>query len=55
MKEQLKERSFADDEELLSVLSEFMSGILSDMILRFFASSDRWLWRCLRMEVEHVE
>jgi hypothetical protein len=36
MKEQLKRRSFVEEEELLSVLSELMSQIAPDMILRVF-------------------
>jgi hypothetical protein len=37
MKEQLKRRSFAEKEELLSVLSELISVIPLDLILRVFA------------------
>jgi hypothetical protein len=52
MKEQLKGGSFAEEEELLSVLSELMSAIPPDMILRVFADWDRRLRRCLLMEGE---
>jgi hypothetical protein len=55
MKEQLKGRSFAGEEGLLSVLAELMSEIPPDMILRVFADWDRWLWSCLLMEGEYVE
>jgi hypothetical protein len=37
MKEQLKERSFAEEEELLPVFSELMSEIPLGMILPMFA------------------
>jgi hypothetical protein len=37
MKEQLKGRSFTEEEGLSSVLSELMTEILTDMILRVFA------------------
>jgi hypothetical protein len=55
MKEQLKGRGFAEEEELLSMLSEPMSEIPPNMILRVFANGDRRLQRCLLMEGEHVE
>jgi hypothetical protein len=44
MKKQLKGRNFAD-EELLSVLSELMSEIRPEVILRVFADWDRQLRR----------
>jgi hypothetical protein len=37
MKEKLNERHFAEEEEILSVLSELMSEIPPDVILRVFA------------------
>jgi hypothetical protein len=49
MKEQLKGRSFAEEEELLFVLSDVMSEIPLDMILPVFADWDRQLRRCLLM------
>jgi histone-lysine N-methyltransferase SETMAR len=55
MKEQLKGRSFAEEEELSLVLSQCMSEIPPDMILRVFADWDRRLRRCLLMEGEYVE
>jgi hypothetical protein len=55
MKEQLKERNFAEEEELLSVLSEPISEIPSDLILRGFADWDRRLRVCPLMEGEYVE
>jgi hypothetical protein len=55
MKEQLKERSFAEEEELLSVLSELMSEIPLGIILPVFAGWDRKLRHCLLMEGEYVE
>jgi hypothetical protein len=36
IKEELKGRSFAEEEYLLSVLSELMSDIPPDMIMRVF-------------------
>jgi hypothetical protein len=55
MKEQLKGRSFAEEEELLSVLSAFMSEIPCDMVLRVFADWNRRLRLCLLMKGEDVE
>jgi hypothetical protein len=43
------------EEEPLSVPSELMSEILSDMILRVFADWNRRLRLCLLMEGEYVE
>jgi hypothetical protein len=48
-KEQLKGRSFAEEEELLSVLSELMSEIPPGMIVRVFADRNRRLWPRLLM------
>jgi hypothetical protein len=55
MKEQLKGRSFAEEEQLLSVLSERMSEIPPDMILRLFADWNRRLPLCLPIDGEYVE
>jgi hypothetical protein len=55
MKELLKRRSLAEEEELLSVLSVFMSEIRLDMILRVSADWHRRLWCCLLMEGEYAE
>jgi histone-lysine N-methyltransferase SETMAR len=55
MKDELRGTTFAEEKELLAVLSERMSEILPDTILRVFADWDRWLWRCLLMEGECVE
>jgi hypothetical protein len=55
MKEQLKGRNFAAEEELFSVLSEHMNEIAPDMILRVFADWDRRPWRCFLMEGEYVK
>jgi hypothetical protein len=49
MKEQLKERSFAQEEELSSVLSELMSEIPPGMIVWVFAGRNRRLWPRLLM------
>jgi hypothetical protein len=54
MKEQLKGRSFAEEEELASALSELMSKSPPDMILRVFADWNRRLWLCLLMKREYV-
>jgi hypothetical protein len=40
MKDQLKGRSFADEEDLFSVLSELISEIRPDIILRVFTDWD---------------
>jgi hypothetical protein len=53
MKEHLKEKSFAEEEELLSVLSELVSEIPPDMIVRVSADWDRQ--RCLLMEGQYIE
>jgi hypothetical protein len=50
MKKQLKGMSFVEEEELLSVLSEFMSEIPPDMILRVFTDWNQNLRLCLQME-----
>lgn len=55
MKERLKDRNFAEEEELLSGLSKLMSEIPLDMILRVFAGWNRRLRLCLLMELENVE
>jgi hypothetical protein len=55
MKEQLKGRSFLEEEELLSVLSELMSEVPPDMILQVFVDWNRWLWRCLLTERKCAE
>jgi hypothetical protein len=55
MKEPLKGRSFAHEEELISVPCELMSEIPPDMILRVFADWGSWLRRCLLMEAEYIE
>jgi hypothetical protein len=52
MKEQLNKRGFAEDEELLSVLSDLMNEITSGMISRVLAEWDQRLWLCLLMEGE---
>jgi hypothetical protein len=54
MKEQLKRRSFAEEEKLSSVLSALMSEIRPDVILRALADCDRRLQRCLLMKGEYV-
>jgi hypothetical protein len=43
MKEQLKERSFVEEEAFLSVLSELMSGIPPNVIFRVLADWNRRL------------
>jgi histone-lysine N-methyltransferase SETMAR len=55
LKEQLKGRSFSEEEELLSALSELMSEIPPDMILRVFEDWDRRLRLCLQRKGEYVE
>jgi hypothetical protein len=55
MKEQLKGRSFAEEEELLSVLSELMSEIPLDMILRVCADWNRGRLRCHQMKGVYVK
>jgi hypothetical protein len=55
MKEQLKRSNVAEEEELLSVLSDLMSEIPPDIILRVFVDWDGRLWRCLLIEGEYVE
>jgi hypothetical protein len=55
MKERLRERSFAEEEELASVLSELISEIPPDMTPRVFADWNRRLWLCLLIEGEYVE
>jgi hypothetical protein len=55
MKEQLKGRNFADEEELLSVLSGLTSEIPLDMILQVVADWNRRPRRCLLIQGEHVE
>jgi hypothetical protein len=55
MKEQLKERSFADEEEVLPVPSGLISEIPPDMSLRVFADWNRRLRLCLVIEGEYVE
>jgi hypothetical protein len=47
MEEQLKGMSIAEEEELLSVLSEFMSVISPDMILCVFSDWNPRLRFCL--------
>jgi hypothetical protein len=55
MKEQPKGRGFGEEEELLSVLSEFINEIPPDMPLRVFADWNRRGRFCLLMEGEYVE
>jgi hypothetical protein len=55
MKEQLKRRRFAEEEELSSVLSELMGEIQHCMLLRVFADWNRRLQLCILMEGEYVE
>jgi hypothetical protein len=55
MNKQLKGRSFAEDGELLSMLSEQISEIPPDMILQVFTDWDRRIRRCLLMEKGYVE
>jgi hypothetical protein len=55
MKGQLKGRRFLEKEELFLVLSEFMSEIPPDMIVRFVADWNRRLWLCILAEGENVE
>jgi hypothetical protein len=55
IKEQLKGRSFAEENELLSVFSELMSEIPPDMIFWVFADWHRRRRSCLLMEGEYVE
>jgi hypothetical protein len=55
MKEQVKGWSIAEEQELLSVLSEVMSEIPPDMILWVFGDWNQTLWFCLLMEGKHVE
>jgi hypothetical protein len=55
MKKQLKRRSLAESEELLPVLSHFISEIPSDMILQLFTDWDRRLWYCFLMKGEYIE
>jgi hypothetical protein len=54
MKKQLKGRSFAEHEQLLSVLFEALREIMPDMILRVVADWNRMLRLCLLMEGEYV-
>jgi hypothetical protein len=55
MKEQLKGRSSAADEGLLSVVSELMRENLPDIILRVFADWDRRPRFCRLLTGEYVE
>jgi hypothetical protein len=55
MKEQLKLRSPAEEEELSLMLSELVSETLPDMILRLFADWNRRPRLCLLMEGGYVE
>jgi hypothetical protein len=50
MKEQLKRKSFAENEEVLSVPSVPMCEIPPEMILQVFANRNRRLWLCLLKE-----
>jgi hypothetical protein len=54
-KEQLKQRSPAEEEEFSSMLSELVSETLPGMILRLFADWNRRPRPCLLMEGEYVE
>jgi hypothetical protein len=54
-KEHLKGRSFAEEEELLSVLSELMSEIPPDISLRVFADGNRRLRLCILIERKDVK
>jgi hypothetical protein len=54
-KEQLKGRSFAQEEELLSGLAGLMSEIPPDVILRVFADWNQSLRLCLLTEDEYAE
>jgi hypothetical protein len=55
MKEQLKGKNFAEEEELLLVLYNLMSRIPPDILFRVLADWDRRLRFCLLMGVEYVE
>jgi hypothetical protein len=55
VKEQLKERSFAEEEKRILVLSELMSEIPPDMILRVFTHWNRRLRQRPRMEGEYPD
>jgi hypothetical protein len=55
IKEQLKGRGFAEEEEFLWLPSELMSEIPPDMILRVFADWHRRLWLCVLMEWQYGE
>jgi hypothetical protein len=50
-----EKKDFAKEEELCSVLSELMSEIPPDMILRVFADWNGRLQLCLLIEGEYVE
>jgi hypothetical protein len=54
-KEQLKGKSFAEEENLLSVLSGFMNEIPPDVILSVFTGWARQPQRCLLVKKEYVE
>jgi hypothetical protein len=54
MKKQLKGRGSAEDGGLFSVLSELMSDIPPDMVLRVLGHWNRRLRLCLLMEEEYV-
>jgi hypothetical protein len=51
----VEKKVFAEEEELSSVLSELMSEIQPNMILRAFAGWNRRPRLCLLMEGEYVE
>jgi hypothetical protein len=53
--EALKRRTFAEEEELLSVLSELMSETPPDMILPVLADWNRRVWLCVLMEGKCAE
>jgi hypothetical protein len=55
MKESLKERSFAEHEEPLTMLSELMNEIPPGMISWVFADWGQRLRLCLLMEGRQVE
>jgi hypothetical protein len=55
LKEQLKTRSYAEEEEVLSVLSELMSEIPPDMISRALFDWDRWLRLYILIKGAYVE
>jgi hypothetical protein len=55
MKEQLKGRGFAEEKEILSVLSGLMSEAPPDMIVRVFADWNQRLRLCLLMDREYIE